>query len=598
MTICLIYNSIINNRISREETEKKRNNHNKNMASGNGLSELDVKIKNFVTVDLVAAVRMNETILFVSLREILEGKTNISDTRMVYPKKKTGSLDKEVLKTLETNNPLIKVTGVFEKRIVFKKKMEDFFGLSYVPEIASKKIDLSSGKALSINLEALNKSAFSDSTIKTLNTNMNKANIYLIRVIVQGNSKNKDLFLQKNGMLHFDDYKNFLEKSQIVSKIEEKTYFRKDDLPRLATASFIRTFGSQTGNLMSSFGVICYNIDNKLDLFSNIEYSVEKIITNVNYADFDEAMINRELCSPEKFKIGDQMVGYLNNGIFDNLTTDVLDKEQNIQDTYYLENVKKVQKDTLTSYLKLKYRRFFNYPRPTIPIFVVRENPVRPFFDSLLEMTGKAYVVGFFETLDPKRMRSQDFIFANNLKKELLNFIMRRYVNRGRLTIKSPKKNDEVRKLLIEIEKDILQGYPRTYQRGEFYVTREDYIRIIEILTGIQETREVLVPDKDEGSKVKKVESPSLRAGEGLGLKTFMRDPNIIYGTIDGTQFPLLRYISYFVLCEENESCNQVKNTGTPGVESMDILQNVPGSAQSYKMYYNSIRGRFNEVPL
>ena len=47
------------------------------MASGNGLSELDVKIKNFVTVDLVAAVRMNETILFVSLREILEGKTNI-----------------------------------------------------------------------------------------------------------------------------------------------------------------------------------------------------------------------------------------------------------------------------------------------------------------------------------------------------------------------------------------------------------------------------------------------------------------------------------------------------------------------------------------
>lgn len=597
MTICLICNSIINNRINREDI-KKRNNHNKNMASGNGLSELDVKIKNFVTVDLVAAVRMNETILFVSLREILEGKTGISNTSMVYPKKKTGSLDKEVLKTLETDNPLIKVTGVFEKKIVFKKKMEDFFGLSYVPDVASKKIEFGSGKPLSVNLEALNKSAFTDSTIKTLNTKMNKVNIFLIRVIIQGNTKKKDLFLQKNGLLHFDDYKNFLEKSQIVSKVEDKTYFRKDDLPRLATASFIRSFANQKGNLMSSFGVICYNIDNKLELFKNIEYSVEKIITNVNYTDFEEAMINKELCSPEKFKIGDQMIGYLNNGIFDNLTTEVLDKEQNIQDTYYLENVKKVQKDTLSSYLKLKYRRFFNYPRPTVPVFVVRENPVRPFFDSLLEMTGKAYVIGFFETLDPKKMRSQDFIFANKLKTEFLNFIMRRYVNRGRLTIKSPKKNDEVRKLLIEIEKDILQGYPRTYQRGEFYVTREDYIRIIEVLTGIQETREVLVPDKDEGSKVKKVVSPSLRAGEGLGLKTFMRDPNIIYGTIDGTQFPLLRYISYFVLCEENESCNQVKNTGAPGIESMDILQNVPGTTQSYKMYYNSIRGRFNDIPL
>jgi hypothetical protein len=549
------------------------------MASGNGLAEFDIKISNFITVDVIGAVRMEESILFVSLRESIEGKTSLSDTSLIYPKKKFGNLDKDTLKILESNNPFIKITGVLDKRIVFKKKLEDFFGLSYVPDIASGKISLSSGKAVTLNMEALNKSAFSDSTFKTLNTNMNKANIYLIRVI-QNNKKDKNQFIAKDGLLHFEDYKTFLEKSQIVSKVEEKTYFRKNDLPRLATASFMRNFANQTGNLMSSYGVICWNLDNKLDLFSNIEYSVEKVITNVNYSEFDDAFINRELCSPEKFKLGDKLVGYIKNGIFEDLTVGVLDKESNLQKTYYAENIKNVKKESLTSYLKLKYRRFFNYPKPTISVLVVRENPVRPFFDYNIEMTGKSYVVGFFETLNPKTMRTQDFVFVNNLKKELLQFIMRRYVNRNKLTIKNQKKNNEVRKILVEIEKDIISQFPRKYGNN-FYVTKEDYIKIIEILTGIKETE------------------TNLRLGEGLAIKTFFRDPNIRYGTIDGTQYPLLRYISYFVLCEENESCNQVKNTGLGiGIESMDILQNVPGSSQNYKMYYNSVRGRFIDIPI
>ena len=40
------------------------------MASGNSLTEMDVKINNFITIDLLLGVRIEDLVLFVSLREI------------------------------------------------------------------------------------------------------------------------------------------------------------------------------------------------------------------------------------------------------------------------------------------------------------------------------------------------------------------------------------------------------------------------------------------------------------------------------------------------------------------------------------------------
>ena len=553
------------------------------MASGNGLSEGDVRISNFVTTDLIAAVRMEEVILFVSLRETLEGNTSLSKSYFVYPKKVKSGMNNKTINLLNSNNPLVGVSGLLDKKIVFKKSREQFFGLTYVPDVVNKKIELSSNQPITAKMELLNKSGFSDSSINTMNTNMNKLNIYLIRVIQEG-STNKDVYTRTTGLLHFTDFKNFLEKSKITTKLEDKLYFKNNDLPRIATAKFMRSFAELKGNLSSAYGTICWNLDNKLDLFPNIEYDAGKKITKVNYADFEDVFVNKDLCSPDRFKQGDQILGYVEDGVFDKITPEVLDKEETSQKVYYQENIKKINKGKITSYLKIKYRKFFKYPKPTISVFITRENPSLPFFDNMIQTNGANYSVAFYETLNPRK--TTNFEFDAVLKKELVDFIMRRYVSRNRLTIRNEKKNNEVRKILIEMEKDYKYGGPRINVFRKFYVSRDDIIFMIEALTGIKETTEKTV---DSQGKTIRIESESSKIGEGTAIKTFLKDPNIFYGTSDGTQYPNLRYISYFVLCAENEICNQVKNVvpDTP-LESMDILKNVPGSSQSYKMYYNS----------
>lgn len=545
------------------------------MASGNGLSSGSVKIRNFVTVDLIAGVRIDETILFVSLRESLEGKTSLSSDIFIYPKKVKSSIKSDRLKSLQSKNPLIGISGILEKKINFKKSIQDFFGLSYIPEVASKSIVIDSTSNITSVIEQLDRTGFKDDSISKLNSNMRKANISLIRVIKQGDNKNKNLFVTNYGVLHFDDFKNFVSNSKVSGSVNEKLYLHNTDLPRIASPSFFRSLLNQKGNITSDFGTMCWNLDNKLDLYSNIEYSVTRKIIKINFTDFQDAFINKQLCSPDRFKEEDQIIGYFNEGVFQDLTPEILDKEKSIQETYYTENVKKIKKDTLTSYLKLKYRRFFNYPKPSLPLFVVRENPILPFFDKLQQKSGSIYISGFYETLDPVKMRKVDFSFNNLLKREILDYVMRRYVRNNRLTIKNPTRRDEVREILIEIEKDINIGYPRKKKgyKNEFVVTREDYIKLIENLTG--------VVDRD-----------------GTALKIFFKDPSIFYGTIDGTQYENLRYISYFILCEENESCNLAKEISPgSGIESMDILQNVPGGNYSaYKMYYNTKVSRFNNI--
>ncbi len=74
-------------------------------------------------------------------------------------------------------------------------------------------------------------------------------------------------------------------------------------------------------------------------------------------------------------------------------------------------------------------------------------------------------------------------------------------------------------------------------------------------------------------------------------MKVFLKDPNILYGTIEDEQFNLLKFISYFVLCEDNEYCGEIKDVASP-LTSMDMLIK-PGIANSYKMYFNTVTRKF-----
>ena len=175
------------------------------MSSGNGLNPIEVKIKNFIVNDLIAGIRMEELVLFVSLRELLEGKTSLSETSFVYPKGRT-TLDSETSNTLSSKNPLVGVSGLIDKRIVLKKKLQDLFGLIYIPEVESKKIRLDAGKPLAVIMQELSEASFSkDTKFKSLQTNMEKANVYLIRSVLQKNDT-VNQFSKNFGYLHYEDF--------------------------------------------------------------------------------------------------------------------------------------------------------------------------------------------------------------------------------------------------------------------------------------------------------------------------------------------------------------------------------------------------------
>ena len=563
------------------------------MSSGNGLDPIEVKIKNFVATDLIAGIRMEDLILFVSLREMLEGKTALSETSFVYPKGRS-TLDSETSNTLTSKNPLVSVSGLIDKKIVLKKKLQDLFGLIYIPEVESKKIRLDAGKPLSVIMQELSEACFSkDTKFKSLQTNMEKANVYLIRSVLQKNN-NVNQFSKNFGYLHYEDFKKFVEKSKIVSKLEEKIYLKNTSLPRLSNTDFFTSLLQEKGNLNTGSGFICWTIDDRLDLYSNVEFSEDRRITKNNFEGFEDATFNREMCSSEGIKEEDKIIGYFDKGVYKKITSEELEKQKSEQEDYYTLNIKKLKGEGLTSFLKLKYRKFFKYPRVSFNIFVSREDSSSTFFDKTLESTGSKYVFGFYETLNPRPSPgTKDALtqikFQNTLKIELLNYIMRRFVNRDRLTIRSPKKNNEVRKILVEMEKDIKLGRPRQIpgRKGQYYVTREDYVTIIEILTGVKEIKEEF--EDKEGNK-KKIISFSSMVSEGNALKTFLKDPNIFYGTQDGVEYPNLRLISYFVLCSDNENCTEIYPVGND-LTSMDILRKPRESG--FKMYFNESSQRF-----
>ena len=389
-------------------------------------------------------------------------------------------------------------------------------------------------------------------------------------------------------------FKRFVEKSKIISKLDDKIYLKNTSLPRLSNTDFFTSLLQEKGNLNTGSGFICWTIDDQLDLYSNVEFSEDKRITKNNLEGFQDATFNREICSSEGIKEEDKIIGYFEKGVYKKITLQELEKQKSEQENYYTLNIKKLKGEGLTSFLKLKYRKFFKYPRVSFNIFVAREDSSTTFFDKTIESGGIKYISGFYETLNPRPSPGTidaltQIKFQNTLKTELLNYIMRRFVNRDRLTIRNQKKNNEVRKILIEMEKDINLGRPRQIpgRRGQYYVTREDYVTMIEILTGVKEIKEEY-QDK-EGNK-KKIVSFSSMVREGNALKTFLKDPNIFYGTQDGVEYPNLRLISYFVLCSDNENCTEIYPVGN-NLTSMDMLKLPRG--EGYKMYFNESSQRF-----
>ena len=79
----------------------------------------------------------------------------------------------------------------------------------------------------------------------------------------------------------------------------------------------------------------------------------------------------------------------------------------------------------------------------------------------------------------------------------------------------------------------------------------------------------------------------------------FLSNPVILYGNADGSDYPNLRLISYFIQCEKVEQCDDIKDKGG-GNLSFPFLLTSPlgGIGDSYSMYYNKDVEMFTNIPL
>ena len=556
------------------------------MASGDALKPSEIKISGAVSVDLIAAVKFEETFFFVSFRELVQNKMIIQDTSFKYPKIGKVEFSPELDSLFQEQNPLI---GIKDNKIIIKKKLEEVFGLQYTSEFTNKIIELNSSRSAVQLIEKMNSSVLSDKSVeKILNKYMNKDKIYLLRAIKKGKSDDKNLFVDKDrSYIHYKDFVNFLNYAGVdnIKGAEKYYFFQNTDLPRIATSKFLRSMLKEKGNFRGSFGDICWDIDRDLNLVSNVEYSKNFYVEKVNYSLFDAK--ESPSCYPGNFNIKDRIVGYYKDGVFERIEIDVLDKDQSAVSDYYIKNVKNKSSQFKQSYRK--FRDFYSYPDKTLMIYVLQKVAKNPFFDTVSEKTSVQYARGFYKTLDPTK--TYDYSFQTKLKRELLNFIMNNYTKGNRLTIRNPKNSDKVRKILIEIEKDILNGSPRKSFGNSYYVTLEDYIDLIEILTG----------RRDSLKKTRGIESRILKVGEGDAIKVFLSNPNVFYGDQYQNSYEILRHMSYFILCDKEENaCDQVKTVDSyldSDYESMDLLRNLPPE-EGYKLYYNTSTGVFSESVL
>lgn len=550
------------------------------MASGDALKPAEIKIRGAVSVDLIAAVRFEEIFVFISLRELITNKLTLQDTAFKYPKSGKVEFSSDIDTLFQEKNPLI---GIKDNKIIIKKKLENIFGLEYTKEFANKIIQLDSARSASQIIQQMNSSVLSDSSIeKVLNKYMNKDSIYLMRCIKQGKIDDKNLFVDKErSYIHYKDFVNFLNNANIdnIKGAENYYFFQNTDLPRIATSKFLRSMLKEKGNFRSSIGDICWDIDRDLNLVSNVEYSKNLYIEKVNNSLFDPK--ESPSCYPGNFNIKDKIIGYYKKGIFDRISIEVMDKEESKISDYYIKNVKNKTTEFKKSYRK--FRDFYSYPDKSLMIYVLQKVAKNPFFDNISEKSSVQYARGFYKTLDPTK--TYDYEFQTKLKKELINFILNNYTKGNRLTIRNPQDSDKVRKILIEMEKDILNGYSRQKFGNSYYVTLEDYIDLIEILTG----------RRDSLKRTKGIQSRILKVGGGDAIKIFMSNPSIFYGDQEEESYPILRHMSYFILCDKEENaCDQIKTVDNDtDYESMDLLRNV--ASGEYKLYFNTSTGVYSE---
>ena len=563
------------------------------MASGFGLKKVNLNI-NYQNIleknkmyfnDIIAAVRFGPNLIgFYSMKDIYLkeiGSGYDLNSNFIYPEKDLIYEDftQAIEDTLKDGNTYI---GIVQKNSYIYSyykdyKVNDYSQLFTLSEKLKNKnlysyrtksgfnklmIEGMGLKSTKINnlpdkIEKENDYVLSDTNFKDIQGKKN--GIYYLRVFSQpinidtGESSG-------SGIINPKDLESFYTFFLNGSKsLYSDNYLRADMLPKICQSNLlIKMFSSKDSKFSS--GYFCYGLENKNNayvLYPNIEIDTGDLsIKNVYYNegfdffDFGNKAKRNNFCFPyNNFRINDKVIGYYKNGIYIQSKSIYLEKDYKEElDIFSKINNKNVNQSVTSRYPKISSSLIVSRPGK---LFV-------PFGFS--KPIPKDYIEGFYNTIEDfdtnKNIPSK---FKNQLIRELITFCYLAYLENLEIE-NNPSKNyllDLVDKLLKN--KKINLGNSEDIKIFIFNITgnQENYVR---------------------------------------ATYNFFQNPYIIYGDESDVEFPILRYISYFINCESVGVCTQAITLGASNnFYTFDFLIKNK-SNNSYYIYYNSENNIFTNV--
>lgn len=604
------------------------------MASGSGLQKDSIRIpeSEYPIVDIVSCFKFENIYGFFSLKEALESKKRwvhdlvldnykLTDQKIsgiesfVYPSEaRVGS---EMKRKLESGKDYVTVrsditdrfTGVkISLKTDDKKDFQDMFAIDRIYQSINGRLgrtpattqfktvnyknffmDLYSATSKKENMQSEDRNA--DAMFRKINRELLKEGRFqLLRVIAKRvGVKDIETTLQtvREGMIHPTDLKKLQERFvNPRGKGSFPMYLMKYSLPRFCSAQLlINILDGKTGSKTIYGGRRCWNITNRslegqkaLALFPNIEVDdISMSVSNVNLGLF----LKKEVCNGEKYEMDDKIIGYLEGGYYQVITNEMLEKSKKEQIRFFQNNFGRMDQEVITSSFINGIKQKYKYPKKTESLLLLREDTFTPSFDQS-ENNAKEYVNGFYNSFGRKSGIDIE------LKRELVRFILFRYVGRdGKFLIEEAGKRREAKEIMLKMQKDIDRGQARSSFLGGDKVSKRDVVRLIELFTYRKEEADL---SKNDG-----IVSDAYRYGIGKALRNFLADPNVRFGSPKGEEFPLLRSISYFVMCEYNDICDSIFDIGERGsFQSISYLK-LPGSETAYSLYYDKQNKYFTD---
>jgi hypothetical protein len=384
-------------------------------------------------------------------------------------------------------------------------------------------------------------------------------NIYTIRNLIE--ISNKDLVKNENEnyieylsekkeqpqtISHSLDLVNIIYplSNYTVREPEFVSSFSPYDLPLILNKNLLLYILQQDKSISLEQGDLCFDIQQKkftnediefdfqrnrlnkkkegIELISNIDLEESKYfykITDINYKDFPKGGFfstkTSKTCYPQNFKKKDDVIGFFKDGIYESLYKDLIERLFDQERKIFMKNFNGYETKKMSFFDSIKKK--FRYPRSVQNLLVLRKKPIsilKNIEEEKLEV--KAFTEGFYNTLIMRKN-----ILAGSLRKELYKFILKNYK----------------KKIVSYNDKEILE---KLVKDQTFFLSKNNVKKLVLNLT---EEKDYLI-----------------------GLEKLLNTPKI-----NSQDYPILQSIAFFVLCEENQSCDLLSYSTSNTLE-LDIF--------------------------